>query len=333
MPSPLLVYSVDFHFSNYESLKASFLALTKEIAKNGCPVEIELKLHWTPVTLRPEYHDLVVEEMRKLQMHFPGSGIFCQLPRCFHDPLRLTCFPHCGECVLQEAAQCSWPMQMKADHYRASQRKMSPNEVKSLRRSDFAGDSPPTWIRPSRRQIRLLAEIFSGSEKVVDFGCGNGFLAWLLREEGLKSAILGVDPLQTPSLRPTGFYFQRELELLPIGEWSLFSSLADYHVPLSKCFSGNLPVFAAFFVFPQVCGRGGRKFQLEWREDFLLQVQEEALFAFSDLEQMGYVLTAKEEVASDFYPDAELRVYRRGREAAEPSPDIILPYPWEEGSL
>ena len=77
--------------------------------------------------------------------------------------------------------------------------------------TDLLSSFPTFWI-PRRRDIFLIARFFqlAGCGEILDLGCGNGFLAYLLAYEGLK--VCGVDLLD--SFRDySGMMFSGEVSL------------------------------------------------------------------------------------------------------------------------
>lgn len=320
----------NLRFESDEELAASFRSIERYVASHP-PTELDLRLHWRKHLLLPEYHKLAVEVMKRLVADNNGLPLYSFLPECFEDKLGLTCFPDCGRCVLHEARWCKWPRQFTDKYYRTPQKSLRGLSPEKLTAEDFAGAEPVTWFTPARRDISLLARLFSEVPQVVDFGCGSGFVSSLILGEGCSAKILGVDPFAEPAMFSSGFSHSKDLRE-PHGPWALLSSLSDYHVPIERCFSGkNLPVAAAFIAFPQVFGRGGQKITVNVRGEELLEESRAELFSFGALADLGYELALARPVSSAFYPDCELRVYLRESSLRDVLREqVTARYPWEK---
>ena len=323
----------NLHFESGEELAAALAAIERRVAEHP-PTELDLRLHWRKHLLLPEYHRLVVEVMKRLVAEHNGLPLYSFLPECFEDKLGITCFPHCDRCALFEAGWCKWPKQFTDKYYRTPQKSLGSLALERLTESDFSGELPVTWFTPAARDFCLFARVFSRVGRVVDFGCGSGFVSSLLLREGCTAAIEGVDPFAAPSLSSPRFSYRKELS----GQrepWALLSSLGDYHVPVEKCFEEPvLPAVAAFIVFPAVFGRGGERVTVRVQGGMVRETERKPLFSLGSLEAKGYELALHRPVRSSFYADCELRIYVRDRSLLpllrETEP--LKFFPWEKAS-
>jgi len=329
-PTSLNSYKVDIHFSSPRELEDSLAFLTKFHGPNQA---YEILLHWRADTLKKEFLRMAVEGLDRMRRK--NGSVLCYLPLCFEDALKITTFPHCSSCVLGETGHCQYPNQLRS-YYPSPQLKVSLDQIEALSRADFASDCPPTWLIPTRRQVKRLVELFEGHGTVIDFGCGNGFLSGLLLKEGLSVPIKGIDPLVEPSLKHPLFQAQKNfIPPEPNKKWALFSSLADYRVPLQEAIKYR-PTTLGMFVFTEVFGRGGAHFQGLWEKGKYEEKKVYEHFSFEQLEREGYVEIEREKMESPFFPNStDFRVYslepasapRRARETFE-----LAPFPWEKTS-
>ncbi len=331
MPTPHELLVANLKFNSGEELALSLSTIERYVAEHT-PTELDLRLHWQKHLLTPEYHRLASEVMKRLVADHNGLPLYSFLPECFEDKLGITCFPNCDHCALFEAKWCKWPRQFTDKYYRTPQRNLASVDFRQLKEIDFTGTEPVTWFTPSRQDIALLAELFRVTGRLVDFGCGSGFVSSLLLAESEGFQIEGVDPFALPQLKHSHFVHTKELPV-PGAPWALLSCLSDYHVPVEKCFKGDLlPEVAAFVVFPEVFGRGGERIVVEVRGERLEVAEKRELFSFSKLDSLGYELGLRRPVRSAYYQDCELRIYLKDRlllRDAVARLKISSPYPWE----
>ena len=241
MKRPFLKGNVSVEFSTADELISFFDQLRDFVIHNqeSYPIaEMVLKLDWTEATLNKSFHQLLIEQMAKIQADCPDLTLTNFFPFCLTEKKYAT-FPNCDSCVYYEASWCSWPNH-NSETFVSPQLNLDQIDINSLHPDNFKTSNPPTWMVPSRKQINYLARVLNLSELIIDFGCGNGFISSLLLDEELNSIYLGVDPYVTPNLNKSNFTHFKKLPDIE-KPYALLSSQADKSVPLQLCFENRKP--------------------------------------------------------------------------------------------
>jgi len=325
----------DIHFSSLSGLRANFAELHRfvQMLDLASSPTLNLRIHWQESQLTPEYQLCAMNGIRDLANHYKGLKLLCYLPQCFHDPLNLSQFANCDQCVFNETSICNWPNQIKSHYIKSPQKQFASLDLDRLTSTEFRSRTPLTWITPTRREVQLCNDLMNKSSQVIDFGCGTGFLDYLLLHTGLKHPLLGIDPFVTPQFKHPLFAHKPYLRDLPQADSRVvLSSLADFNIPLEKCLAPSLQVEAfVFYTFPDVFGLGGCKMQIELKDGKRESKKMKPLFSFAD-HQENFSMVYHSSSHSYFNELADFRIYIRSDKLEKylPLVDFNLPsFPWE----
>lgn len=347
MRPPIHNLVLDLYFNTLDEFQKGIDALEEHLDRlPNVIIGIDLKLHWQDKTLIPEVQKGVVARLQaigvKYQSKIPdnktGLNLICNLPLCFEDPHELTTFPNCDQCAYFEAQHCGWPRQMSTKYYSVAQKNFETKNFDKINLNDFTSNIPVTWFTPQRAMVLKINKYLENMDYALDFGCGNGFIDYLLLKEGFSKPIVGVDPYKTPILEHKNF---KHFNKIPSNKnknesFALISSLGDHNVPVHECFTDNKPDIAIFITFPKVFGRGGTSSQLIYENNQLILTDSHDIFSFKQMEKLGYIKVEHSPLRSFYFNDVDLRIYCKSDKLNLMPKKIDLnlsscePYPWEK---
>ncbi|NIM90445.1 MAG: methyltransferase domain-containing protein [Candidatus Aminicenantes bacterium] len=189
--------SLRFHSSGFLSGALSRIISDFELLK---PKKIKLEISWSPSNLTLENRRVLRDFISRLKMM--KIGIDADFPFClpgwkdYEKIKRFTSFPDCDSCIFQEGNRCTGLIPSSYQELFD----MNTKDFSSISLDDFRDESKPlTWWIPRSMDIdkivRLAQFLHSGKgvPTILDVGCGQGFLAYLLaRTERVK--VIGIDP-------------------------------------------------------------------------------------------------------------------------------------------
>lgn len=189
--------SLRFRSSGFLSRALSKIISDFEILK---PKKIKLEIFWSLSNLTSENRRLLRDFMVRLKMMKVGLG--ADLPFClpgwkdYEKVKRFTSFPDCDSCVFKDGNKC--PGLIPSSYQELFD--MNTKDFSSISLDDFKNESRPlTWWIPRRKDIERIVRLAQtlhqgkGPPKILDVGCGQGFLAYLLAKTE-KVKVMGIDP-------------------------------------------------------------------------------------------------------------------------------------------
>lgn len=332
---PIQHFDFDLRFDSQDDLKRSYESLYHYIQKekkSDSQLVLNMRHHWSQKTLNPENHKVVIDWNGRIAQEFKNIHLINFLPTCLSDPIGISTYPDCSQCIFQETHRCRYPGQMRTKYYTVPQ-KSWPQKLEDIALSDFEGPNPLTWFTPKRSQIHLIKTLSEKCEVLLDFGSGTGFIDYLIFQEGYSNKIHAVDPYVENLTKNSKLKVSANIPS-GITSHSVLSSLADFHVPIEKAIETR-PEIIFFIAFPQVFGRGGFAKKGDVFNGVLDVVSKERIFHFEDLDNAGYTEIHEEMTPSYFFEDTCFKIYVKKeneiiwRETLEEKLRVDLRYPWE----
>lgn len=330
---PLHGFIVDIHFDSISDLNKAFSLIEKSMSTSDLIFELNLRLHWQKNTLTSSAVAVCRHFVSQIMGRFNELNIYFRVPFCVGEKAQYASFPNCDRCVFHEANWCQWPRQMGSKYYTVPQKDYSSDKTSAYVKSDFEGLEPLTWFYPERQKIYMASRQLEKSDLIVDFGAGSGFVTHLLYQELVDHKnIWSIDPYVKPKQPLRGMqHFNQLPEVMP-DSWSLFSSLADFYVPVDECLRKNsLPRDIVLVLFPDVFGQAGVRTRIVISDGKEISKISESLFDLNELSTLGYNLLHQEPVHSSFYDNTEFRIYSRIDKSLDVKKPVkpICPYNWE----
>lgn len=209
---------VSFKFHSDVFFSQVLSKLTSEL-KTLKPKRVKLQIFWSPSNLTLENR----KALRSFMASLKGSPLEIHLPFClpgwkdYEKIKRFASFPDCDSCIFKKGNRC--PGLIPSSCPRVNLFEMKIKDFSDISLEDFKDkDKPLTWWIPRKidieRIIRLsqLLHRGKGLPRILDVGCGQGFLAYLLTKTE-KVKVIGIDPNET-LIKETRFKHQN-LTLLP----------------------------------------------------------------------------------------------------------------------
>lgn len=325
--------SIKIHFNTVNGLRLCFSHILEHLRQlKTQPTELELKVHWKPETLHPEYQVAFEGEIQKLSNQYKRLSLVYSWPLCLRQPELTSTFPDCESCPQWNSLNCHWPDQVNAEYYVAKQPAFNPNDFESINIDSFSKRRPITWFTPRRSEICLISKYLKHANHVIDFGCGNGFIDYLLLRENKNLKIIGYDPLLSASLNMENFEFTKSLPKGCLDDLAVISSLADYNIPFEKIFTEHTPSVLVFIALTELFGNPGIKSALFCDENGLTVTSDKPLFSFSSIKDRGYSLVEEHPMQSIHSSNIKLLIYTLDGIRLDTNDIESTPYHWENTS-
>lgn len=167
------------------------------------PKRVKLQIFWSPSNLTLDNRLALrkfMTDLKKMNIGFQQVNLpFC-LPgwKDYEKIKRFASFPECDSCIFKKGNRCPGLIPSSFHHLF----KMRVKDFSNISLDDFKDEKEPlTWWIPRRRDIEKIIKLAEflhqgkGLPEILDVGCGQGFLAYLLARTE-KANVIGIDPNQ-----------------------------------------------------------------------------------------------------------------------------------------
>lgn len=190
--------SLKFHSASFLT---GILSKTTSDLKLLQPKKVKLQIFWSPSNLTLESRQALrnfMTDLKRMNIGFQEVNLpFC-LPgwKDYEKIKRFASFPECDSCIFKKGNRC--PGLIPSSFQELFE--MSTSDFSGISLADFKDKTKPlTWWIPRKRDIEKIVRLAQflhqgkGLPKILDVGCGQGFLAYLLAGTE-KVNVTGIDP-------------------------------------------------------------------------------------------------------------------------------------------